>query len=84
MGGGGCLCPILLRRLGHIRENTCAMQRWPDRLPECSNIWQRNKWIQEEHLHRSERPSLQTFLMKVVTVPNYRAALLMQDRLKTD
>lgn len=36
----------------------------------------------KEHLHDREQPSLQTFLMKVVTVPNERAAMLMQHCLK--
>lgn len=48
----------------------------PARLPDCSNIWQRSKWIQKEHLHSSEQPSKQTLLMKVVTVPKYKATLL--------
>ncbi len=48
----------------------------PACLPDCSNIWQRSKWIQKEHLHSSKQPSKQTLLMKVVTVPKYKATLL--------
>lgn len=86
-----CLEPIHLHRLRYIRENTCtalncivfSLQRSPACLPECSNIWQRRKRSQKEHLHSSKQPSLQTVLMKVVTVPEYKAALLIQHLLST-
>lgn len=78
--------PIHLHWLRYIRENTCTplncivsrLQRSLACLPECSSIWQRGKWTQKEHLHSSKRPSYQTVLMKVVTVPKHRAALLIQ------
>ena len=59
-----------------LRTVFCLHARLPACLPDCSNIWQRSKWIQKEHLHSSKQPSKQTLLMKVVTVPKHKATLL--------
>lgn len=67
-----------------IGENTCtalkcaalSMQRSPAYLPECKNIWQSRS---KENICTAAQGQV---LMKVVTVPKNKAALLMQRLLR--
>lgn len=77
--GVSCRCTEIHQgqHLYDSAPRTVPPARSPARLPDCSNIWQRSKWLQNEHLHSSKQPSKRAVLMKVVTIPKHKATLLV-------